>query len=138
VALLSIDADITGKNVLSISTFEHIGTGDYGLSEESDQSILAFQKLFDESKNFLITIPVGYNARVDDLVFSRKEIPKDVVVGHLVREDGALWREEADLVKARRSYGDKHLMERFAGTCIGKWANSVVILERGNIIFQKC
>lgn len=58
------DVDLIGKNVLSISTVEHIGTGQYGVVEERD-SIQAIDKIIRESKECLITCPLGENPKLD-------------------------------------------------------------------------
>lgn len=51
-------ADYKGKNVLSISTIEHVGDGDIEL-------IKRIQK---EAKNYLITFPVGFEVAFDQRV----------------------------------------------------------------------
>lgn len=59
------EINLENKNVISISTVEHIGTGDYGLKEELN-SINAIEKIMKESKHYLITYPIGYNELLDD------------------------------------------------------------------------
>ena len=59
------DYDCKDKNVLSISTVEHVGTGDFGLIE-SKTATDAVVKITDEAKTCLITAPVGYNYLLDD------------------------------------------------------------------------
>lgn len=59
------EINLENKNVISISTVEHIGTGDYGLKEELN-SINAIEKIMKESKHYLITYPIGYNKLLDD------------------------------------------------------------------------
>jgi hypothetical protein len=131
------DADLTGKRVLSISTFEHIGTGDYGIQEGPEHGVAAFQKVFEECPQFLITVPSGYNRRVDDFLFSGGGVPADVHVGYLVREGLDHWRQEGEPARARLPYGDPALQKRFAGTAIGQWANAVVVLERGSVLWAE-
>ena len=61
------DLDLTGRNVLSISTIEHVAMGDYGLEiKETENPILAFLKIVQESKKCLISFPVGYNKMLDN------------------------------------------------------------------------
>jgi|SRR6516165_2492323 len=43
------DVDFSGANVLSISTLEHVGTGDYGLGHSERSSPDALAKLIAES-----------------------------------------------------------------------------------------
>lgn len=65
--------DLTNKSVLSISTIEHIGTGDYGVSfDSSENGIIAFEKIVRESKRCMITFPTGWNKELDDYFGCRK------------------------------------------------------------------
>ena len=59
--------DLKNKHVLSISTVEHIGFGDYGLHEK-ENVIDAIEKILDESESCLITAPLGYNKLLDKWV----------------------------------------------------------------------
>jgi hypothetical protein len=68
------EIDYLDQNVLSVSTLEHIGFGDYG--HEKVES-LAFQVLKDitsKAKTWCITFPVGYN----------KELEKDIINSDLI------------------------------------------------------
>lgn len=67
-----LDYDFTGKNVLSISTIEHVGTGDYNLEKKED-AVFALNKLLKESKHCLITWPIGYNKKLDKYVLDNLE-----------------------------------------------------------------
>jgi hypothetical protein len=129
------DVDLKGQCVLSLSTFEHIGTGDYGSSEPPESATAAFRKVFDEARTFLVTVPTGYNSRVDEFLLKRREIPGDVRMGLVVRDGLASWRQETDPERSRLAYGDLALKKKFPGTSIGEWANAVIVLERGGILF---
>lgn len=59
--------DLTGKNILSISTVEHIGTNDYGMAEKRNV-IDAIEKIMNEADSYLITAPTGYNEVLDNWV----------------------------------------------------------------------
>ena len=56
-----------GKNVLSISTVEHVGLNDYGMREKYS-AIDAIEKILVESESCLITAPLGYNETLDNWV----------------------------------------------------------------------
>lgn len=60
------DINMTGCNVLSISTVEHVGFGDYGNKPEPHLAIEAIKKIRKEASRYLITFPVGYNIELDD------------------------------------------------------------------------
>lgn len=67
------DLDLRGKNVLSISTVEHVGTADYApigdtQAIEQDGGWKALQKIRAESNRHLVTFPVGWNLALDALV----------------------------------------------------------------------
>jgi hypothetical protein len=129
--------DLNGERVLSVSTLEHIGTGEYGSSEGPEQNAAAFRKLFRECRQFLVTVPAGYNPRVDELVFDSGTIPLDVAVSFLVRDGDDGWRQEVEPTRARLPYGDPAVMKQFPGTHIGRWANAVIVLERGGALSAK-
>jgi hypothetical protein len=62
ISAASINYD--GKTLLSISTVEHIGRGDYGLPK-SDGLSLCILKFMMQAKTYLITFPRGYTEDVD-------------------------------------------------------------------------
>lgn len=64
--------DLNGKNVLSISTVEHIGTHDYGMSEEKNV-IDAIDKIIGEAESCLITAPLGYNRLLDEWIKDNRD-----------------------------------------------------------------
>lgn len=63
----AFDFDYTDKNVLSISTVEHVGTGDYGIKERRTGEEL-IDKIIKESNKYLITFPIGYNFELDKVL----------------------------------------------------------------------
>jgi len=128
-----LDQDLSGRTVVSISTFEHIGSGDYGLAEQPGMAADALRKLFAESPRFLVTVPAGYNPSLDELLADPGRLPDSVDVGCLVRQEDGTWREAAAVPQSMRAYGDAALKRRFPGTCIGRWANSVVVARRGGL-----
>ena len=54
-----------GMSVLSISTIEHIGHGDYGLHKKEDHAAEVLLKIHNESHRYLISWPIGYNKKLD-------------------------------------------------------------------------
>jgi hypothetical protein len=117
-----LDVSLAGANVLSISTIEHIGREEYGLSADGSLLKKSLAKLFSEGQVFLVTFPTGYNLTLDALVLEEGLVPPDVAVRCLTRESAeAQWYEESDLRKARKPYGPH-------------WAKTVVVLERGGTL----
>jgi len=62
---------LEGRNVLSISTIEHIGLADYKTNGEAlqdmreDGGVLMLKKIIAEAHHYLITFPLGYNQTLD-------------------------------------------------------------------------
>lgn len=66
------DLDLHGKNVISISTIEHIATGDYNVEiRKNESAVFAFEKIVNEAANFLITFPIGYNKELDEYFINK-------------------------------------------------------------------
>lgn len=65
--LNALDVDYTGKNVVSISTIEHMCKREYNNGSDQD-SITFLEKVIKESDNYLITWGMAYNQVLDDYV----------------------------------------------------------------------
>jgi hypothetical protein len=118
--------DMTARPVLSISTFEHIGRGDYGLEKDPGLVIEALEKVFSQSRRFLLTVPRGFNSTLDAYLIQLPAHSEDIRLGHLVRsEAGNDWREEIDPEKASLPYGRDNVRSDRS------WANSVAVISRG-------
>lgn len=63
----ALDYSYYKQNVLSISTIEHCKCDEYN-NRSNDDSILLLHKIINESKNYLITWPIGYNKYLDNYV----------------------------------------------------------------------
>ncbi len=59
---------IKKKAILSISTFEHIGKDDYDhdIPKSPKLNVQAFKKVFNSKLDFLITVPGGYNYKMEE------------------------------------------------------------------------
>lgn len=64
----AIEVDYTGCNVVSVSTIEHVGNGDYGHASEDDKAWKLYQKIKEESSNYLISFPIGYNRVLENIL----------------------------------------------------------------------
>ena len=66
------DFDFTDKVVLSISTIEHIGTGEYNLASlQAEDCVAALNRLVGQARHCLITFPTGCNATLDAYAMSQ-------------------------------------------------------------------
>lgn len=107
--------DFKNKNVLSISTIEHVGLGDYGNEKkENNAAISLCERIMAESKKYFITWPLGYNKNLDEWALQRN----DGIF--LSRQEGNkyLWQQKtlSDLTEDNKVYGTFHC------------ANSIIIL----------
>lgn len=73
VKLDAAKADYTNMDVLSISTLEHIGIGDYDLPVDESAAVKTLEKIFNEASTYLITIPIGHNRPLDKYVSELKQ-----------------------------------------------------------------
>ena len=111
------DVTISGKNVVSISTIEHIGTGDYNL-DTNENCIDALNKILNEANSLLITIPIGFNKILDEYIASHsfsKPISVDVYFRSEKLND---WRHSSDTTLIKTiTYGPL-------------WANGIIIISK--------
>lgn len=120
--------DLTGRNVLSISTIEHIGSGQYSGAPEDETPLGALAKIITEAERCLITFGVNYpnpKARELDAAIFNEQV-QGVSVRFLVRNVNETWCE-VPLKMAYRVFGDGGPMEV-------DWANSVCIVEKGGLL----
>jgi hypothetical protein len=123
-----MDVDLRGADVLSISTLEHVGTGDYGLPREPGAAVAAFQKVFREARRLFITIPIGQNSELDEFFFWRSGCPADVSARYMIRSaEGNNWVQALDRTAAEVPYGEKGYSQR-------SWANGIMVFERGGLL----
>lgn len=116
-----MDVDLTNKKILSISTIEHVGLCEYGLTEKVN-AVSALLHIIDNAKNYLITFPYGYNALLDDFIVNYSP-DKDHNIYFLCRNNDKSWvftKNTEDLLP----YGSKSK----------PWANSVIFMEYGNLL----
>ncbi len=118
------DHDFTGKNVLSISTVEHVGTGDYGIAERKNP-VDAITKIIIESTNCLITAPLGWNKTLDQYLMDGQYDENGYTVRFMTRASNDTW-SPAERKNAYIQYGG-------CGD-LSCWANSLVIIEKGNVL----
>ncbi|MBO4405789.1 MAG: hypothetical protein J5821_03590 [Alphaproteobacteria bacterium] len=127
--------DLKDKNVLSISTIEHIGMGEYGIPiNKNESAVSALKKILRESRKCLITFPVGRNKELDLYVFENT-FSKPVTVSFFVRKlnnsffegarDNPFKGIEDNLFMETK---DINLVKRATYGPVG--ANAVVVIEK--------
>lgn len=99
-----LDIDCTGKHILSLSTFEHIGAGDYGLPRDPALNIKAFEKLFREAASFLVTVPGGFNPPMDAYLLTLDAKENNISTRALIRVSGNQWEQRTNLSVADLKY----------------------------------
>lgn len=76
----ALDIDYTGKNVVSISTVEHLNTKEYWYGNKSDDDCISLlEKIVTQANNYLITWPIGFNLKLDKYVELKTTLPKFVL-----------------------------------------------------------
>jgi hypothetical protein len=68
IKLTAEDYCFKNRDVLSISTIEHFGFGDYGLPLDPPLAFNQLKRIFDECLSCFITWPIGYNKFFDKQV----------------------------------------------------------------------
>lgn len=114
--------DLAGAHVLTVSTLEHFGHGDYGLPKDPGLFRAAVGQLAREPAAFLATIPVGYNPVADEWVFGADR-PAGVRVAFLRRDVARMCWREVPAAEARVPYG------RGA-------ADAVAVVEKGSFLTE--
>jgi len=111
----------TDETLLSISTFEHIGSGDYGLNPDPKEVEVAVDKLIESGCPMLVTYPPGYHQAFDRYIRTLDLAANGVRVMVWIRGTrGNDWIQipYSELTPAQETYGP-------AG------ANVVAVLYRG-------
>lgn len=88
------DVDLTGRWVLSISTLEHIGSGEYGQPEDGDAAPRALEKIVEEARGFLVSLPLGSAPRLESAIEGLRDT-SEVEVTYYRRVSNWAWREES-------------------------------------------
>ena len=66
----------SNHNVLSISTFEHIGNGDYGMKKVPGLAYASLKRVYGECHTCLISWPIGFNPELDNQVKNDENLPR--------------------------------------------------------------
>jgi len=104
-----------GLDVLSISTIEHVGTGDYGLSPH-ESAIEALELIIKQARTFLLTIPLGYNKLLDAYCFMNQDKYKYCLSIYSRNTIDNRWEKELSMSKEYQ-YGPK-------------WANAIAVFYK--------
>jgi len=117
------DTDFSGRDVLSISTIEHIGVGDYGYIEKDSRNdaILALGYIIAKANRWLVTWGYGYNPTLDAQILDNRLI--GICNMYLLsRQIDDSWMQVA--IEGLTQYGRN-------------MANSVIILTNCNVFERK-
>ena len=107
------EVDLKDKKVLSISTVEHVGMNEYGISEGKN-SIQAIKYIFQNASHCLITYPYGHNKLLDS--WTRKHLDSKYLTVYSRNSYENVW-----VVKTKRNDLKKY------GPL---WANTVAIIQK--------
>ena len=115
------DYNFKNSNVLSISTLEHVGLNDYGLTE-GKSAVDALLKVTTECSTCLITLPIGWNDELDKFLFSM-DYNALFKLTFLKRTNKHGWV----IAKSSQAYAKY-------GLPLSYWANSLAVIEIGSIL----
>ena len=115
------DVDLSGRNVLSISTFEHIGSGEYGLEPDLELLPKAVDKLLLECESFLVSVPAGYNPNADRIFFGTKP-PSEIEVFFFIRSEFfPYWTQVETVPPESMIYGPGRLEFPYGANAVAFW-----------------
>jgi hypothetical protein len=117
------DYDFYQRDVLSISTLEHIGTGEYGVKESNTayNALSALDHILFACSNYLITLPFGCNSSIDSAFINHKL--DSSVVYMMTRQKDGNWLQ-VNSFDSLREYGSN-------------MANSIIILTNRELLVEK-
>ena len=100
--------DIKNKNILSISTIEHMGeTNGHGYcftAQKPDAPAEFLEKLLEQAKSFLITLPIGQNPPLDN--YLKNNLNKYTWLGfEKLSQSPPLWQSNNTLKIYEKTYG---------------------------------
>lgn len=118
--------DYTERNVLAISTIEHIGRDDYkkdGFNQilKPENASTCLEKIIKEANKYLITIPIGYNTYLDNYIANM-----NTTAIWLARDEKNNWFEYPAGHAVKLSYGKPF-----------DFANGLIILTNIDEFFSK-
>jgi hypothetical protein len=99
--------------ILAISTLEHFGIDEHDFPEQPQRALEAIRYLQDvllsPSGRAVITVPLGYNASIDQLVSGLLDMP-GVAVSHLYRRSGRFggWNLSSERQPEEWTYGEEY------------------------------
>lgn len=125
----ALDCDYNGRDVLSISTAEHMMKREYDNGSDED-SIRFVNMVAEQAKNYLITFPCGYNEFLDTHILN-SALPR-VILKRINAENE--WEQDFDL--RNMNYPFAHCDGRVPD---GRWnnANAIVIITNLPELLQK-
>lgn len=98
------DDDLRGV-VISISTLEHIGTGEYGIKASDVSAVDVLKRIIANAKSYFITFPLGCNKTLDDFVANATDLNEKYVTRAATDSNDWMVVEKADLTDVMKRYG---------------------------------
>lgn len=100
-----LDVDLTGKNICSISTLEHVGENVYNDGKSDlNLAVEALKKITKESKSYLLTIPIGANRLLENFLKNQTEIRYTFLKRNDFRGEVNNWEQSNDINNFYENY----------------------------------
>ena len=100
-----LTADELSGNVISISTLEHIGTGEYGIETGDVSAVDVLKRILANAKSYFITFPLGCNPSLDVFVANATNLNEKYVTRTAANPNDWMVVEKADLTDDMKQYG---------------------------------
>ena len=119
VNLDALEVDFTGKDVVSVSTLEHIGTDDYNNpnANEGEDAVDVLKKIEEEANSYFLTFGPNYNNPLDN--FIKENLEKYDWHGW-IRTDKGRWRYSDQDIEVWEKVPDDPY----------PFANGIILLQR--------
>lgn len=98
------DVDFCG-NVISVSTIEHIGTGEYGIRIGDVSAADVLKRILANAKRYFITFPLGCNQLLDGFVADTADLNEKYVTRRADDLNDWVVVEKSDLTDDMKRYG---------------------------------
>lgn len=112
--------DYTNKNVLSISSLEHVGNdSNYDKYNEEDKAVKLLEKIVNTAQNYLICWGIGQHSKLDEYV-RKSNLPTKIMVRDNPRGPTNNWHEDNNKNNLYLPYGSWDFEAGFYGNSLGE------------------
>lgn len=108
----ALDYDYAGRNVLSISTIEHMMTKEYGNGSDAD-SYTFLTKMIGSASNYLVTWAIDYNHHLDAFMRFNRNVPRFILRRTNWKNEWVKQIDSNDFTSSPFGHSDKPIPQGF-------------------------